>query len=243
MSVNKKITELSTAAALDGTEEIPLVQGGVTVKGTIDGLGLFKNGGNSFGANASIGTNDAFYLLFRAGNTNNGVLTDSKEWGFGVTTPFANTHKSNKSLGHTSGSYAERWTNSDDDVIAWIRNDGFLYANVIGNDDSNNLEITQGGGGNKIKMFNGAQVEHHANTYFQFFSNSGVVGIGGSGILAATIATSGGTEVIDLNSRILKSGWTANMSLTDYANNAAAITGGLSTGDLYRTGGAVMIVI
>lgn len=31
-------------------------------------------------------------------------------------------------------------------------------------------------------------------------------------------------------------------TLTDYANNAAAISGGLSTGDLYRTAGAVMVV-
>jgi hypothetical protein len=31
-------------------------------------------------------------------------------------------------------------------------------------------------------------------------------------------------------------------SLVNYANNAAAIAGGLAVGDLYRTGGAVMVV-
>lgn len=34
-----------------------------------------------------------------------------------------------------------------------------------------------------------------------------------------------------------------NVTLTNYAGNAAAITGGLSVGDLYRTAGAVMVVI
>lgn len=94
--------------------------------------GLFKQSGNSFTANASIGTNDAFDLLFRTNNANNGVLTSDGKWGFGVTTPFANTHKSNKSLGNTSGSYAERWTNSDDDDVAWLRNNGDFYVpNIV----------------------------------------------------------------------------------------------------------------
>jgi len=178
----------------------------------VDDINAFKQGGNSFTADAVLGTNDAFDLLFRAGNVNRGGVTDTAEWMFGVTSPFSNTHKSNKSLGNTLGSYAERWTNSDDDVMVWIRNDGFLYANTIGNDDSNNLEITQGGGANKIQMINGAQMSLYANTFFQFFSAAGSVGIGGSTIGAEYIATTGGTSVINVNTKSLDEGWTIYMN-------------------------------
>ncbi len=53
---------------------------------------------------------------------------------------------------------------------------------------------------------------------------------------ARTLHNNSGTTVMNYATNI-------NMSLTNYADNTAAVSGGLVTGDLYRTGGAVMIVI
>lgn len=115
---------------------------------------IFVDGGNSFGANASIGTNDAFDLLFRTNNTNIGGATDAFEWMFGVTTPFANTHKSNKSLGNTSGSYAEKWQDSDGTELGFLRNDGLLSAKKISaNNGNSQAAITASAVDGEVAMF------------------------------------------------------------------------------------------
>jgi hypothetical protein len=45
---DKRISELTAAAALDGTEEVPANQGGSTVKLTIDDIQTFIAGAISF---------------------------------------------------------------------------------------------------------------------------------------------------------------------------------------------------
>ena len=52
-----------------------------------------------------------------------------------------------------------------------------------------------------------------------------------------------GNEVFNWRTDLTLTFQKLNGILTNYADNAAAITGGLTTGDFYRTGGAVMVVI
>lgn len=124
--------------------------------------GLFKQSGNSFTADASIGTNDAFDLLFRAGNANRGGVTDTAEWMFGVTTPFASTHKSNKSLGNTSGSVAEWWKNSDNDTNMKLFDNGVLHV-------ENDLRVLDATGfqiGDYASSGGYQRITHDSGTFF-----------------------------------------------------------------------------
>jgi len=98
------------------------------INAIIAGLGTtyFATGGNTFGANAEVGTNDAYTLFFQTNNINRGGVDNNAAWMFGLTTPIASTHKSNKSLGNSSATYAEKWTDSGGTEMIWIRNDGLL---------------------------------------------------------------------------------------------------------------------
>jgi hypothetical protein len=110
----------------------------------IAGIGgsYFAKGGNAFDDHAEMGTNDAFDLLFRTNNTNKGGIDSAGKWMAGLTTPLANTHKSNKSLGNTNITYAEQWTASDNSVLAWIRDDGlFSSFNGLSTDGTKSIFV------------------------------------------------------------------------------------------------------
>ncbi|KYG63400.1 hypothetical protein AZI85_05045 [Bdellovibrio bacteriovorus] len=58
---------------------------------------VFLNGGNSFGAAATLGTNDAYNLAFKTSNTERMTIKSDGNVGIGVTNPTANLHVSGAS--------------------------------------------------------------------------------------------------------------------------------------------------
>lgn len=85
---------------------------------------FFENGGNSFGATATIGTNDAADFLFKTNNTNRGGITSAGKWMLGLTTPITDTFLSVKSQGATSATFAVKEQNSSASLLRWLRDDG-----------------------------------------------------------------------------------------------------------------------
>lgn len=353
----------------------------------------FQQGGNSFTAAATLGTNDLYDLLFETNNVSRQLIDSTGRFGFGTTSLSASTHKTNKSQGNTSAGWAEKWLDSDNALIASLDNNGLFSAygglstdgvasifsdttnnryfiggnagnsstgvnNVfVGNntgsgstddylvgfgtnallnstgDNKNSFGIQSGqnSDGSNCNFFGTSTGDAFSGDYADFFgfaagqdgSGNRKIGFGiyagrlntdsnvaifadyydiyfnhdiardalGTSTHAVTLQTGGskagtnesaaasimkfasarGTGNADsgdlqwLYSAPVASGTTrqslalaatmdgatgnfkfekiVNLSLTDYADNAAAITGGLSVGDLYRTSGAVKIVI
>lgn len=88
----------------------------------------FQQGGNSFTAAATLGTNDLYDLLFETNNVSRQLIDSTGRFGFGTTSLSASTHKTNKSQGNTSAGWAEKWNDSDDALIASLDNNGLLSA-------------------------------------------------------------------------------------------------------------------
>ncbi len=85
---------------------------------------FFANGGNSFGATATIGTNDDNDFLFETNGTTRGGIANSGEFMFGTSTPFVDAYMSILSTGNTSATEAVRVRNSDMDDMFWITDNG-----------------------------------------------------------------------------------------------------------------------
>ena len=100
----------------------------------------FAQGGNSFGANATLGTNDAFALLFETNNVTRGGMTRSGQWMIGTTTPQASTELTIKGTGTGSGTNTFVGLNSADALIFKLRDDGgfVFYENLY---DSSSVKI------------------------------------------------------------------------------------------------------
>ena len=60
---------------------------GSSYKAPISSLPFYANGGNTFGANAIIGTNDAFPFIFETNNIEAARFTTAQRFGIGTTTP------------------------------------------------------------------------------------------------------------------------------------------------------------
>ena len=91
-------------------------------KSYVDGLfgNAFMQGGNSFNANATLGTNDNFNLNFETNSTTKMVLNTSGYLGIGTTTPAARLQvKGGLILNHTSVADANYTATVDDYVIGY----------------------------------------------------------------------------------------------------------------------------
>lgn len=84
----------------------------------------FKQGGNSFGATATIGTNDLNDLDFETNGTVRGGIEGAGQWRFGTSTPFVNAYISILSQGNTGATESFRVRNSDMDDMFWISDNG-----------------------------------------------------------------------------------------------------------------------
>jgi hypothetical protein len=117
---------------------------------------VFQQGGNSFTAAAVLGTNDIYDLLFETNNVSRQLIDSTGRFGFGTTSLSASTHKTNKSQGNTGASWAEKWLDSDDALIASIDNNGTMDAiggyNING---ANALRYYSSGGNVSVGNFTG----------------------------------------------------------------------------------------
>jgi hypothetical protein len=86
-TVQPSITDVN---ALIGVESAARSAADMTLSGRIsalEGAVDFSQGGNSFGANAILGTNDNFDLIFKTDNTEIGRILRGGNWGIGTNNP------------------------------------------------------------------------------------------------------------------------------------------------------------
>jgi len=89
----------------------------------------FKNGGNSFGANATIGLNDGFALTIETNNAARINILSTGEVGIGVAGA-ASTALTVKGATTDSSAYAERLLDSSNNVNFYVRNDGAVNSRL-----------------------------------------------------------------------------------------------------------------
>lgn len=90
---------------------------------------VFVNGGNSFGAPAVLGTNDANSLSFETSGTTRQTISATGFIGFNAV-PVAGQLMTAVGTGATSATYLFRGYNSTPIEIFSVRNDGYIYAGI-----------------------------------------------------------------------------------------------------------------
>lgn len=93
---NLKISELTPAGALSGTELVELVQGGVNVKSTVQDIANLGGGGTSIGGSVTGGTNGSVLFIgsgaLAEDNANFFYDDTNKRFGLGTESPLARQH-------------------------------------------------------------------------------------------------------------------------------------------------------
>lgn len=98
-------------------------------------VNAFIQNGNSFGANAVLGTNDAFSLSFETSGVTRETISATGLFGIN-TAPVAGTLVTVQSTGTTSATWIEQWYNSNGapvptTILFGVRDDGYITAGLI----------------------------------------------------------------------------------------------------------------
>lgn len=161
MGANKKITELNTSGALGGTEELPIVQGGTTVKTTINAIATFfgfvkkgtitnntilKGSGTDTATDSGITDDGTTVLIDR-----NTTISANKIVNIGSTTTVGipnNTCDFNISHNISSIDYVSLWNNNNGDGMLFIEENaiGYPMSSKNGTLISAKLHLFSGGG-------------------------------------------------------------------------------------------------
>lgn len=91
--------------------------------------GFFAQGGNSFGAPAILGTNDAFSLSFETSGVTRETISATGLFGIN-TAPVAGTLVTVQSTGTTSATWIEQWYNATPTLMFGVRGDGYITAGL-----------------------------------------------------------------------------------------------------------------
>lgn len=131
------VTISSGATAANYTLVLPTAQGAANSFLLNDGAGnlswntgsalsgiFFQQGGNSFGATARLGTNDAFALEFETNNTLAGTISSAQLWSIGTAAPVAGVKMLITGTTNDSTAYALRIDSSTVNNMVVVRNDG-----------------------------------------------------------------------------------------------------------------------
>lgn len=132
ITVNSGVTSASYSVTLPtaqaATANSFLMNDGAGVLTWNNGLGLFfAQGGNSFGAPAILGTNDAFSLSFETSGVTRETISATGLFGIN-TAPVAGTLVTVQSTGTTSATFIEQWFNSTPTLLFAVRDDGYISA-------------------------------------------------------------------------------------------------------------------
>ena len=148
-----------------------LIHGGGT-------FGFFTQGGNSFGATATLGTNDAYDLVLETSGTEYLRIKSDGKVQINQASALA-THWAQKSQGNDSTTYSQKWLDSSDAILAYLRDDGAFRVNdsINVNDDPTTLSGQQVllnvlGSGSGVPFLHGFFSNEHAEGRAQFTVSS-----------------------------------------------------------------------
>jgi len=242
----------------------------------------YINGGNSFGAAATIGTNDANYFALKANNTEalrifsatrnirvggttdngdklsvNGTIHATGSGGVGIRLDGSNAIRTNDllyidALSGVEGTILMRYglglggnatfNNSGVSLMNGSINGVRLYGNYTANANTISEGIELYSYQDAGKYYNELRPTYYATA--GTFTSYGwlVLGRVDNGVIIGTQYENGTDNALQVTGNGNITG-TWNVGTTpEYADNAAAITGGLSVGTIYRTGDILKIV-
>lgn len=90
---------------------------------------VYVQNGNSFGANAVIGTNDAFAFMFETSGVTRGIIGATGLWGIN-TTPNAGTLLTVYGTGTTSATFIADFANATPTLLVRFRDDGYVSMGI-----------------------------------------------------------------------------------------------------------------
>lgn len=209
LTANRTATLQNASGTIAYLSDIPVV------------TGFFAQGGNSFGATARLGTNDAFALEFETNNTLAGTISSAQLWSIGSVAPVVGTRTYIEGLGTTMATFALRIENDSPTSLNLlsVRDDGLVTVGALASLVNPIFNVTTGAGTNLVTFtsdissqlkliglsnssyfltngFNGTwfEIQGSANNPLLQIATNGMVGIGA--LVTAPTAMLGVTQTI-----------------------------------------------